>query len=704
MVGLPVYQGGSGGDGFSFMNDHPPALWLSADKSRCGSVGARDLEASSSQYFTLGTALNPGTSDFHVAFWIKPESLPSIAYLLHTGAAAAGLDGFLIYSPSASGMIKTILIDTDETGTGASCQTAVGTIVANKWHFVVLNYDRDGNCDIFIDDMTSASASADISSQQANLAGANKTVGAYSTGLYPWDGLLCRLSYGTELLTEADRAELYNQGNGKLYGELSSSLAAKVTHYWNGNEASGNLIDQAGSNDGTAVNAPLSSAGPRQSIAADSSGNDYHGVLTGFTDTVNCWVPNDIAGGYALRVADVGSMVITTKNTLSGEGARTVAMRIRGGAQPGTVYPFCEAAGSTTNRGFSAYFVSPNLYLGVVTGTAWAAISHTNGAAILDDDWHTIVFRWDGTTDASKVQTFVDGVLVHSATATATTQGGASTHVARIGQPGQSMLVDYDGVVVEAGRAWSDAEITAYHNSGTVPATATMNWTLNDGPQASGVVDGDPIASLESREGNRYLFNQATASSRPLWLANAANGQPGLDFDGADDYLLCANPILSGERGHIFLVAISHDTTTGYVFNAGDNTSATRRCGVMFTAAPRYYQRDDDTPEDMSALSASIGTTVHILEFTSNGELFGVTVDGVGQSLTFVTGSNNGDWFGDTSSLDNFAIGALAQNTVSSWKNCEVLELIAYDDCVLPDSVAEAIRSHLANKYGITLA
>lgn len=62
--------------------------------------------------------------------------------------------------------------------------------------------------------------------------------------------------------------------------------------------------------------------------------------------------------------------------------------------------------------------------------------------------------------------------------------------------------------------------------------------------------DGSSLVSLwADQSGNGNDAAQATAIRRPIWTANQLNGQPGIMFDGLNDYFLCDGmlPLICGD-------------------------------------------------------------------------------------------------------------------------------------------------------------
>src|SRR5262245_51250340 len=69
-----------------------------------------------------------------------------------------------------------------------------------------------------------------------------------------------------------------------------------------------------------------------------------------------------------------------------------------------------------------------------------------------------------------------------------------------------------------------------------VPVLPSMRqWLRAD--SITGLASGAAVATWMDESGYGNHATQSTGASQPLWRANAINGYPVLEFDGADDYL-----------------------------------------------------------------------------------------------------------------------------------------------------------------------
>jgi hypothetical protein len=277
-----------------------PSLWLDAGRG-IGTCGARVFSAANSEKFALAAPVSPGTADFWISAWLYRTNVAAAHGIFRTEHATTDFD---LQCPASATQITAHIGGTDFT-------TSAAGVPATTWTHVCVVYDRDGLATFYVNGV--AEETEDISAKSgSNLTGTSSTIGALEAATY-FNGSISRLGYGTGLLTVADVTELYNLGNGKYYAELSAGLAAKVTYYWNLNEASGNAIDAKSTNDGTDTNTVTANGGPREAQASDLIGG-FHGTLTNM-DNVGAWSSDVPDGSFtATKVDSVG----TAHGTMTG--------------------------------------------------------------------------------------------------------------------------------------------------------------------------------------------------------------------------------------------------------------------------------------------------------------------------------------------------------------------------------------------------
>lgn len=640
---------------FFDIRETKPKLWLSANNGT-GTSGARVFNPATLEYFILPSHTDPGVSDFWISVWLNIAT-DVLSALICNGAEANGSNGFTLFY--MSGGIYLQLNDSVQATRVYAAPVTAGTISVGKWYHLVCNFDRDGSCIGYLNNVQKNSIN--ISAHGATFVPfnyANTRIGynfGAPTDMY-YSGSMSKYGYGLGLLTTAEIAELYNQGNGKYYAELSLDLSNKVVHYWNLNESSGNAIDTKGVNDGNDTNTVTSGTSPREATASDSVGG-FHGVLTDM-QTVTSWstdVPNipTCIGGFSLtfdgadsyvlvgNVGNVTAIEFWIKSLQANQSIMTLANT--------ALTDISVIAGTLT---FGGSISVSAISVDDVSKTAAQA-----GALINDGTWHKISLAL--TSIAASNLRF--GIL-------------STISVGNI-------RLDYTSI-----------------NGGS------SLWRFDDGPQLGEASDGDPICVWESKEGSRYQGLQETTSLRPTYIRGAINGQPAIDFDGVDDVLEFIDAIgVSTGAGHFMIVCSQDANKLATFFGQADEAVATRffELGTSAAGFLSYNQNDAGTVDTLTGNSA-LGTSYKILEVSSNGTLVAMKVNQVVQTITVAAGGNNGDWAGDVTGPDNTMLGALKTTAVSKYFAGRIAELI-YWDTALSSNDANAVRIELANKYGIVL-
>ena len=225
--------------------------------------GARQYTLANEEFHSLDPSINPGTSDFAISGWFYLDDTTTNKQLISCGGGGGGHNGFAIYT--RDDQMRLYFVDSVQTGRLSTAKTA--GITADAWFGWVWNFDRDGNGQLWVNNVDKGTV--DISSHAASLDpdGDLAIGGLYGTAVEEMNGRIALTGWWNRLLTTAEISQLYNGGLGLTYGALDSGLRTSLVSYWNLNEESGNAIDQHGSNDLIDNNTVTSAQGP----GADSS-------------------------------------------------------------------------------------------------------------------------------------------------------------------------------------------------------------------------------------------------------------------------------------------------------------------------------------------------------------------------------------------------------------------------------------------------
>lgn len=183
--------------------------------SGTGKIGtARDLERSSTQYFSRAdnASLSTGDIDFTFAMWVNIESTPPSTYNLINKEADFNQEYVIDYT---SGSKFRFFING---AAGGLIIASTSTYSTSTWHFVVAWHDAGANTlNIQVND--GAVDSVGTGGAVPLNGTAEFRMGASAFPGFPgyFDGLIDGANFWKRVLTSAERATIYNNGNGLAY-------------------------------------------------------------------------------------------------------------------------------------------------------------------------------------------------------------------------------------------------------------------------------------------------------------------------------------------------------------------------------------------------------------------------------------------------------------------------------------------------------
>jgi len=162
-------------------------------------------------------------------------------------------------------------------------------------------------------------------------------------------------------------------------------------------------------------------------------------------------------------------------------------------------------------------------------------------------------------------------------------------------------------------------------------------------------------ASFMSKDAHGHLCTVTGA----LWRHN------GRYFDGIDDYIQISNPAFASNQQGTVEIWIRADNIASlrgiwcYVYPPSASVDALR-LSITTNGNVRYdvylngsYEVDIQTPNGSFSVN-----TWHLISTISDGASIKIYINGIEQSLTVVSGSNTGQWFGDcVTDADTFVAG-----------------------------------------------
>lgn len=178
-----------------------------------------------------------------------------------------------------------------------------------------------------------------------------------------------------------------------------------------------------------------------------------------------------------------------------------------------------------------------------------------------------------------------------------------------------------------------------------------------------------------------------------------------LDFDGTGDYVNCGDTsFLSNTQGAISIwVYIDTLVNAGKLVGHGGDTTGTifgleirEDTNWYFSVIQRLGGGDLSAFRGNTIITA--GRWYHVV-LTSDGTVWKIYIDAVDEgtltALPFNSGTNNGDWFGDsTNANQTFGIAALEfENVWAGEVDCQIDNVIVFDQYFTASQVVELNRN-----------
>lgn len=215
------------------------------------------------------------------------------------------------------------------------------------------------------------------------------------------------------------------------------------------------------------------------------------------------------------------------------------------------------------------------------------------------------------------------------------------------------------GLILVALLAGSTYASVLVYNATYSSKQPVLHLPMHDKQDGSGVeyVTSD----VTSNHTDFTLGDGSTSSSYPTW--NEAGEY--YSYDGGDYLELSQADYRSSDtQGSISVWFDTSSATSGTLFSSSDEASGTRsfRFTLISTGGIAIIQRNNDTTDDLRATATVQDGNLHNAVLTSDGSTYKIYLDNQELSLSPLSGSNTGDWLGDTSARDNVIIGGIIRD------------------------------------------
>lgn len=178
--------------------------------STIGKIGnALSLDGSTESLQNAGVQPWTGIDDMTFSCWLNADTPGTGNQIVATwrDGAPAAMTFFILNS---SAFPRVIIFDAL-----ANSYTLIGTVaITTGWHLFMYQYVRNDNCYMWVDNQATPDTIANIDQPLYSPTTPNLTVGSSTAPGVFYDGLVDQFAIWNRALNSAERAQVYNSGNG----------------------------------------------------------------------------------------------------------------------------------------------------------------------------------------------------------------------------------------------------------------------------------------------------------------------------------------------------------------------------------------------------------------------------------------------------------------------------------------------------------
>lgn len=168
-----------------------------------------------------------------------------------------------------------------------------------------------------------------------------------------------------------------------------------------------------------------------------------------------------------------------------------------------------------------------------------------------------------------------------------------------------------------------------------------------------------------------------------------------LDFDGSNDYVY-RNTAPSGSVGSAVVWFKTTSATAGRLWASSDEASNFLYISLLLLDTGRLtFQQQPGFGSNNSLVFGDVAVNDgawHCGVVVANGSEWKLYVDGRLQSLTLLTGTNNGGWFDSVPNRDNFTIGIMRRTSLATPFSGQIASVMLYSDVLNAYAVSQLYR------------
>lgn len=205
----------------------------------------------------------------------------------------------------------------------------------------------------------------------------------------------------------------------------------------------------------------------------------------------------------------------------------------------------------------------------------------------------------------------------------------------------------------------------------------------------------------------------AAGAVRGTYTTRVLNNLPGVYFNGSQE-MSCtvADPFIGDSKGVVYLVCQSKNLA-GHNFHGvismrdvatGVTCSSIDFCTVYLLADPKPLATNN--PNQFDGSQDTIAGSNYVFEYGSTGSAYFMRRNGTAQTLTMLSGANDGKWCSaNPAGTDILKLAAIAYTPLPIFfLDGYIFEIIYLGNIVLSTADRSLVRQYLGRKWGIAVA
>ena len=619
---------------------------------------AADFNGTTQYLSSDSTDFDFTTESFTLGGWFKWTSTTDDFSFFNKWKGSGDQRGFICYKNNSDKLSFRI----SDNGTALTSQlTTTASYAINTWHYVA--FVKDAVNDLIKISVNGQAFSSAVSTNSVFNSNEDLIIGFTYAANY-LDGAADGLNIYNKALSTAELKAIYNLGNGIAYDKLPTLVGEQyaIGQYFNGTTDAFNI---------DAVLTPLASTTTGTIefyIKMNTIGSTSRIISFGDTDIfteISVYVNN--AGRVGTFVRDSGTIIwqVLTDSIILNTSDYFKITVVQNGVSPEIYINDVLVAQSflvTTDK--TIWFNDIPL---LDNGRIACNNNNSSGNLLFTD---CTIQNLKIYSDATQT-TLVTNYPMNNVEGADQVDIVGGYNATPIGSP-YSTLASVDNTTIGDMKtnliSWWELNEASGTRYDSVLASANNLTDNNSVGYALGKIQeptevGEAVSQWVDQSPNMYVFSQDTVTAMPLLSANS------VDFDGVDDNLslASANVFGSDTSGIVFFNGYFDNTSVNRILGYGDlsDNNVLIRFGVN-TGGKLSLQSKNGTPTPLSDIQ-STDTIANGSFFygwiSSNGSSYSMSLNGVVQTISVASGSDNGDWFSIVPTVDSLSIGSLNRPT-----------------------------------------